>query len=418
MSFGLTNAPTAFMDLMNRVFKPFLDKFVIIFIDDILVYSKSQEEHEDHLRSTLQKLREHQLFAKFSKCEFWLDKVAFLGHVISRDGVHVDPSKVEAVQNWPRPTSVREIRSFLGLAGYYRRFVKDFSKVAAPLTRLTQKNVRFEWSEACERSFQQLKDSLTSAPVLSLPEGTGGYAVYCDASRVGLGCVLMQKGKVIAYASRQLRKHERNYPTHDLEMAAVVFALKVWRHYLYGETCEIYTNHKSLKYIFQQRDLNLRQRRWMELLKDNDCTILYHLGKANVVADALSRKSMGSLGHIAEVRRPLVKEMHELEKSGVRFEISESGAFLAHVQLQSSLIERVKKSQGGDPKFRKIMEEVRNREDCGFTLDEDGVLHCGGRLCVSEVNDLKLSVKNGPNRAVQPANRSPGRSGKKIPDCS
>jgi len=171
MSFGLTNAPAAFMDLMNRVFKPFLDKFVIVFIDDILVYSKSQEEHEDHLRSTLQKLREHQLFAKFSKCEFWLDKVAFLGHVISRDGVHVDPSKVEAVQNWPRPTSVTEIRSFLGLAGYYRRFVKDFSKVAAPLTRLTQKNVRFEWSEACERSFQQLNDNLTSAPVLSLPEG-------------------------------------------------------------------------------------------------------------------------------------------------------------------------------------------------------------------------------------------------------
>ena len=208
MSFGLTNAPAAFMDLMNRVFKPFLDKFIIVFIDDILVYSRSTEEHEVHLRVALQTLREKQLYAKFSKCEFWLDKVAFLGHVVSREGIHVDPSKVEAVKGWLRPTTVTEIRSFLGLAGYYRRFVKDFSKLAAPMTRLTRKDVKFEWSDACEQSFQALKDRLTSAPVLTLPEGSGGFAVYCDASRVGLGCVLMQHGKVVAYASRQLKKHE------------------------------------------------------------------------------------------------------------------------------------------------------------------------------------------------------------------
>ena len=317
MSFGLTNAPAAFMDLMNRVFKPFLDHFVIVFIDDILVYSKNREEHEQHLRLALQTLREYELYAKFSKCEFWLDNVTFLGHVISKDGLSVDPKKVEAVQNWPRPTSVTEIRSFLGLAGYYRRFIKDFSKLAAPLTKLTQKQVVFQWTDTCEHSFQRLKDCLTSAPVLALPSSGGGYVVYCDASRIGLGCVLMQHGKVIAYASRQLKRHEQNYPTHDLEMAAVIFALKIWRHYLYGETCEIYTDHKSLKYIFQQRDLNLRQRRWMELLKDYDCTILYHPGKANMVADALSRKSMSSLAHIAEVKRPIVKEFQELVASGV-----------------------------------------------------------------------------------------------------
>lgn len=162
-----------------------------------------------------------------------------------------------------------------------------------------------------EESFNKLKGCLTIAPVLILPTGPGGYVVYCDASRVGLGGVLMQHGKVVAYASRQLKKHEQNYPTHDLEMASVVFALKIWRHCLYGDTCEVYADHKSLKYIFQQRDLNLRQRRWMELLKDYDCTILYHPGKANVMADALSRKSMGSLAHIAEVRRPLIYELHE-----------------------------------------------------------------------------------------------------------
>ena len=212
------------MDLMNRVFRPFLDRFVIVFIDDILVYSKSVKEHEQHLRMVLETLRGAQLYAKFSKCEFWLDSVTFLGHVVSKEGIRVDPKKVEAVLDWPRPTTVTEIRSFLGLAGYYRRFVQDFSRIAAPLTRLTQKNVRFVWDDACEESFQLLKERLTTAPVLTLPSGTEGYTVYCDASRVGLGCVLMQNGQVVAYASRQLKNHERNYPTHDLELAAVVFA--------------------------------------------------------------------------------------------------------------------------------------------------------------------------------------------------
>ena len=191
MSFGLTNAPAAFMDLMNRVFRPFLDRFVIVFIDDILVYSRSDVEHEHHLRTVLQTLRENELYAKFSKCEFWLESVGFLGHVVSNQGIQVDQKKVEAVAQWSRPTTVTEIRSFLGLAGYYRRFVKDFSKIAAPMTRLTQKNVKFEWSDACEQNFNELKQRLTIAPVLTLLSGSGGYAIYYDASRVGLGCVLM-----------------------------------------------------------------------------------------------------------------------------------------------------------------------------------------------------------------------------------
>ena len=349
MSFGLTNAPAAFMDLMNRVFKPFLDRFVIVFIDDILVYSRGEEEPVEHLRIVLQTLREHQLYAKFSKCEFWLDSVAFLGHVVSREGIQVDPKTIEAVMDWQRPTTVTEVRSFLGLAGYYRRFVQDFSRIAAPLTRLTQKNVRFQWTEVCEAGFQKMKDCLTSAPVLALPSSTGGYTVYCDASRVGLGCVLMQHGKVIAYASRQLKRHEQNYPTHDLEMAAVIFALKIWRHYLYGETCEIFTDHKSLKYIFQQRELNLRQRRWLELLKDYDCTIQYHPGKANVVADALSRKSSGSLAHISAEKRQLTRELYKLYDQGLQLEALESGALLAHFRVKSILMDRIKTAQCRDP---------------------------------------------------------------------
>ena len=178
MSFGLTNAPAAFMDLMNRVFKPYLDLFVIVFIDDILIYSRSEAEHAEHLRIVLQILKDRKLYAKFSKCEFWLKSVAFLGHVISGEGVQVDSQKIEAVKNWPRPTSVSDIRSFLGLAGYYRRFVEGFSSISAPLTKLMKKEVKFQWSDACERSFEELKTRLTSAPVLTLPEGTEGFVVY------------------------------------------------------------------------------------------------------------------------------------------------------------------------------------------------------------------------------------------------
>ena len=289
------------MDLMNRVFKDYLDRFVIVFIDDILVYSETEEEHELHLRAVLQRLRDHKLYAKFKKCEFWLSRVSFLGHIVDKDGIMVDPAKIEAVRDWPVPKSATEVRSFLGLAGYYRRFVEGFSKIAVPLTELTRKNQKFVWTDRCEKSFLELKQRLITAPVLTLPSDKEKFVVYCDASRQGLGCVLMQAGRVIAYASRQLKEYEQRYPTHDLELAAVVFALKIWRHYLYGEKCEIYTDHKSLKYFFTQKDLNMRQRRWLELVKDYDCEILYHPGKANVVVDALSRKGQSKLSTIKQI---------------------------------------------------------------------------------------------------------------------
>ncbi|GJX47422.1 putative reverse transcriptase domain-containing protein [Tanacetum coccineum] len=290
MPFGLTNAPAIFMDLMNRVCKPYLDKFVIVFIDDILIYSKSEEEHEVHLKTILDLLKKEKLYAKFSKCEFWLQEVQFLGHVVNRDGIHVDPSKVESVKNWKTPESSTEIRSFLGLAGYYRRFIENFSKIAKPLTLLTQKNKTYVWGDKQDEAFRILKEKLCNAPVLALPDGPDDFVVYCDASKQGFGCVLMQRGRVIAYALRQLKTHEKNYTTHDLELGAVVFALKIQRHYLYGTKSVIYTDHKSLQYIFDQKELNMRQRRWIELLSDYECEIKYNPGKANVVTDALSRK--------------------------------------------------------------------------------------------------------------------------------
>ncbi|MCH87014.1 retrotransposon protein [Trifolium medium] len=199
MPFGVTNAPAIFMDYMNRIFQPIV----------------------------LEVLREKKLYAKFSKCEFWLDEVKFLGHVISQGGVSVDQSKVEAVLNWERPRNITEVRSFLGLAGYYRRFIESFSQIALTLTRLTRKDTPFVWNEECEESFGQLKERLTQAPVLIIPDPNRSFVVFCDASTKGLGCVLMQDDRVVAYASRQLKTHEENYPTHDLELAAIIFALKI-----------------------------------------------------------------------------------------------------------------------------------------------------------------------------------------------
>nr|GEV41733.1 hypothetical protein [Tanacetum cinerariifolium] len=230
MPFGLTNASVVFTDLMNRVCKPYLDKFVIVFIDNILIYSKNKEENEEHLKLILELLKKDELF------------------------------------------------------------IEGFSKIAKSMTNPTQKNVKFDWGENEEATFQLIKQKLCSAPILALPKGSENFIVYCNASHKGLGGVLIQNVKVIAYVSQQLKIHKKNYTTHDLELGAVVFAIKMWRHYLYGTRCTVFTNHKSLQHILDQKELNMRQRHWLELLSDYDCDIRYHLGKGNVVADALSRK--------------------------------------------------------------------------------------------------------------------------------
>ncbi|KAJ9545544.1 LOW QUALITY PROTEIN: hypothetical protein OSB04_025251 [Centaurea solstitialis] len=268
------------LDLMNRVCRPMLDRLVIVFIDDILIYSKSKEDHVWHLREV--DFAREQLYAKFSKCDFWLQEVQVLGHLVNQEGIKVDPAKVEAVMKWEIPKSPTEIRSFLALAGYYRWFIQDFSKIAVPLTKLIRKNVGFALEEEQQSAFETLRQNLCEAPVLTLPEGVEDMIVYCDASYDGLGCV-------ISYASRQLKTHEVNYPTHDLELAAVVFAVKIWRHYLYGVRCTIFTNHKSLRYFLDQPNLNMRQRRWLDVVKDYDWEILYHPGKTNVVSNYVQK---------------------------------------------------------------------------------------------------------------------------------
>ncbi|XP_071909683.1 uncharacterized protein [Coffea arabica] len=381
-----------YQGLNERIFKKYLDQFVVVFIDDILIYSKTQEEHVKHLEIVLQILREHKLYAKFSKCEFWLEEISFLGHKVSKDGIAVDPAKVEAVMNWKRPETPTEIRSFLGLAGYYRRFIQDFSKIAGPMTELTKKGNKFIWTPKCESSFQELKRRLTSAPVLVLPDGDEGYAVYSDASGEGLGCVLMQKGKVIAYASRRLKPHEQNYPTHDLELAAVIFALKKWRHYLYGVTFEVFTDHKSLKYLFSQKELNLRQRRWVEFLEDYDCSINYHPGKANVVADALSRK--------AQIAGLMVKEWDMLEEiSNWNPRLEKLKILFGNLSLKSPLLERIKEAQESDPVIQKNLEKVQKGEILDFKLGSEGVLRFQDRIVIPADEEIRKEILEESHRS-------------------
>ncbi|KAL2243565.1 UNVERIFIED_CONTAM: Retrovirus-related Pol polyprotein from transposon [Sesamum indicum] len=318
MPFGLTNAPAAFMDLMNKTLQPFLDQFVIVFIDDILIYSSSPEEHEQHLRTILQILREKQLYGKFSKCEFWMEKIAFLGHVVSKEGVQPDPAKVKAILEW---------------------------------------------------SFEELKKRLTSAPILALPSENGGYV---------------------------LRPHDINYSTLDLELAAIVHALKIWRHYLYGETFQIFTDPKSLKYIQTQKELNLRQRRWMELLKDYDCTIDYHPGKANIVADAWSRKTMDQLAGMICYN---IEYLTALRAMDVHFSIG-GDILLATIQVKPSRKDKIKDAQARDPYLLRMKAKVQKGKSDQFIIQKDGTLFNGKRICVPNVEELRMEIMHDAHYAL------------------
>jgi hypothetical protein len=387
VSFGLTNAPAYFMNMMNKVFMEELVKFVVVFIYDILIFFETAEEHAEHLRIVLEKLRKNQLYAKFSKCEFWLEKVVFLGHVLTVEGVAVDPTKIEAVTEWQQPRNITDIRSFFGLAGYYRRFIENLSKIAKPMTELLKNGVPFVWSEKCEASFQELKSKLTTTPVLTLPDIRKDFGVYCDASRQGLGCVLMQEGKVVAYASRQLRKHEENYPTHDLELVAVVHALKIWRHYLIGNKCDIYTDHKSLKYFFTQSELKMRQRRWLELIKDYDLNIQYHPGKANVVADALSRRSYCNNMMVRDEQPDLCDELDKL-----KLEIIEQGQ-LSQMIIKYDLEDRIREAQKQCPEILKIRELMKGGKAVDYRVDEQGTLWLKDRICVPKDEQIRGEIQ-------------------------
>ena len=290
MPFGLTNAPSTFMRLMNEVLRAFIGKFVVVYFDDILIYSKSMDEHLDHLRAVFNALRDARLFGNLEKCTFCTDRVSFLGYVVTPQGIEVDKAKVEAIQGWPVPTTVTQVRSFLGLAGFYRRFVKDFSTIAAPLNELTKKGVPFSWGKAQEHAFHVLKDKLTHAPLLQLPDFNKTFELECDASGIGLGGVLLQEGKPVAYFSEKLSGPILNYSTYDKELYALVRTLETWQHYLWPKEFVIHSDHESLKHIRSQGKLNRRHAKWVEFIESFPYVIKHKKGKDNIIADALSRR--------------------------------------------------------------------------------------------------------------------------------
>ncbi|KAF8082259.1 hypothetical protein N665_0840s0003 [Sinapis alba] len=331
----------------------------------------------------MEQLREHKLYAKFSKCSFWQKSIKFLGHIVSDQGVSVDPEKIKSIHEWPQPKKASEVRHFLGLAGYYRKFVKGLAKLAQPMTQLTGKDVKFILSEKTEKCFSALKNMSTSAPVLVLLEADQPYLVYTYAFLTGLGCVLTQHGKVIAYTSRQLKKHEGNYPNQDLEMVVVVFALKIWRSYLYGAKVQVLTDHKSLTYILTQPELNLRHCRWMEFVADYDVDIPYHPGKANLVADALSRKGTDvSTKGKADGQEGMVRTLHLNSLPG-----REEPLCLEAVN-KADLLTRIWIAQGLDEELK----GVANNDKTKYHIARDGTILVHGRVSVPKDKSLKEEI--------------------------
>ncbi|WVZ80957.1 hypothetical protein U9M48_028390 [Paspalum notatum var. saurae] len=318
MPFGLTNAPSTFMRLMNEVLRSFIEKFVVVYFDDILIYSKSFDEHLDHLCAVFVALRDARLFANLEKCTFCTDR-----------GIEMDETKIDAIRSWPTPTTITQVRSFLGLAGFYRHFVKDFSTIAAPLNELTKKGVTFHWGTMQEKAFNTLKDKLTHAPLLQLSDFGKTFEFECDASGIGIGCVLLQEGKPVAYFSEKLNGPSLNYSTYDKELYALVRVLETWQHYLWPEEFVIHSDHESLKHIRSQAKLNKRHAKWVEFIESFPYIIKHKKGKENVIADALSRRYtlLSQLDHRIFGLEPLhldvsqradfIRSLHETTKSNI-----------------------------------------------------------------------------------------------------
>ncbi|XP_066320154.1 uncharacterized protein [Miscanthus floridulus] len=328
MSFGLCNAPATFQALMNDVLRPYLRRFVLVFFDDILIYSRTWADHLRHLRTVLALLRLHRLFVKRSKCAFGVMAVAYLGHIISEAGVAMDPAKVQAIHDWPIPRSARAVRGFLGLAGYYRKFVANYGAVAAPLTALLKKD-GFSWTDTAASAFADLKAAVTSAPVLVMPDFDKGFVVECDASTHGFAAVLIQESHPIAYFSRPVAPRHRSLAAYERELIGLVHAVHHWRPYLWGRRFVVKTDHYSLKYLLDQRLSTIPQHHWVGKLLGFDFTVEYKPGAANTVADALSRCD------------------------------TDTGAVLAISAPRFDFVERLRQAQAADPALVAIHDEIR-----------------------------------------------------------
>ena len=371
MPFGLSNAPASFMHLMNETLRSFINKFVVVFFDDILIYSKSIQEHAEHLKAVLGALRKQKLYVKLSKCLFAQPDVEFLGHIISQKGVGTDPKKTDSISKWPLPKNISELRSFLGLANYYHRFIKDFAKIAAPLNDLLKKDVTYEWDNNCEKAFTELKNKLISAPVLSIPDQSKPFTLHCDASDLAIGAVLSQDDHPVGFTSRKLIEAELNYPVHEKELLSIVNAIKVWKHYLLGNQVIIYTDHKPLEFFNSQKSLSRRQARWMELFAEINYRIIYKKGVDNSAADSLSRNPI-LLNHVLEI------------------------------SADKEFIDKVKIGYSGDLYYQKLLNAFKNpkaNKNNRFIdnfLFQDGLIYLkdsnNSKLCIPNVQDIKLKL--------------------------
>ncbi|KAE8690983.1 cytochrome P450 78A7-like [Hibiscus syriacus] len=351
MPFGLTNAPATFCTLMNKVLQPFLDRFVVVYLDDIVVYSKTLEEHVEHLRRLFQVLRENELYVKEEKCSFAQKEVPFLGHIVGGGKLQMDRDKIRAIDEWKPPTKATEMRAFLGLANYYRRFVKGYSKIATPLTELLKKDKVWDWSTECQEAFEKIKEAMVSEPVLVLPDYTKPFVVFTDASDVAIGGVLMQEGHPVAYESRKLNETERRYSVHEKEMTAVVHCLRTWRHYLLGSRFMVFTDNVANSYFLTQKKLSPKQARWQEFLAEFDFSIEYKPGKVNCVADGLSRR-------------------------------------YAIETVEGTLLERIKEGLPHDPVAERIIDGAKEGRTGEFWLEGELLYYRGHRLFVPRYGKL------------------------------
>jgi hypothetical protein len=379
MPFGLTNAPAVFMRLMNDVFRPLLDRCVVVFLDDILVFSKTHEEHEQHLRQVFDLLRKNKLYAKLSKCQFGSSEIEFLGHVIGADGIKPMQDKVTAIENWTAPTNVSEVRSFLGLTGYYRRFVRGYAAIALPLNQLTKNSVPFCWTNEAQTAFDALKKAVSTAPVLAMPNVDLPFLVTTDASNFAIGAVLSQeKGDgehPVAFMSKTLSETEKKYGAYDKEMLAILESIRLWRPYLSYEKFIVMTDHAPLTRLFKQKGLTPRQTRWIDTLSSYTFDIVYKPGKTNVVADALSRRQEAL--HTAVSSTSAAKFT-----SRILTGYDEDDYFTG---VKSILLD------GGSARTfaaRKILRQ--------FRIDEDGLVYeirdTEPRLCIPKDGSLRLEI--------------------------
>ena len=355
MPFGLSNAPSTFMRIMNQALHPFIGKFVVVYFDDILIFSASLNEHIDHLRQVLAILRQEKLFAAQHKCEFGVSEVLFLGYDVSSKGLAMDTSKVEAVRSWPIPSTVSEVRSFHGFASFYRRFVNHFSAIMAPITNC-MRDGKFEWSPAATEAFNLIKEKLTTAPILVLPDFSSTFELHCDASKLGIGAVLSQNGRPVAYYSEKLAGARGHYSTYDVEFYAIVQAIKHWRHYLVHREFILYTDHEALRHLDSQAKVSSRHASWISYLQQFAFSICHKAGKLNRVADALSR------------RHSLLTTLHTTVTG-----------FASFADLYET-----------DPFFARVFADASQGLSTDYTID-DGFLFKGLCICVPQCS-LRLQI--------------------------